>query len=758
VREPVFSVQLENLRQQLMADAGTNFYTRWAKWFFADRATRTLSPSSSITVPEYVRRRIDEGTPGSLREAVSLAPTNTEARSRLELANLLAQIESLNQTGRTVESLALAEEGLLTHANSVELWCAKGRILDATSRWKEAEQACSRALNLAGTNQLLLTPSPTAPGQGSIWANRRVADSRAAFLKLLELACPTALSCRDAAFQGDYRALLEGQRRHVLEEIWDLDRLRMLAERAVRLDPADWKNFQLLGMAQYRDEQFAAAVERFQTEARLRGGNLSARSRLFMAMTHQQLHETEKARDCFEKARRWWETSFNRLPPSHQADFVALKVEAERLLWPDRDKTGWKVVSASYEAAGGGAGEASRAIDGDRTTLWSTWEGDDGRAPPQEIVVDLGQRLDLTAFRYQPRPQGLRGLTDEYELSLSTDGNDWKKPTRRGMFANFREYPVQQTVLFEEPVTARFLRFVGLHAVEGDYITVAELGVVGDSRQSDQIWNLIAQGKSLTKSDRLDDALEVLAQAVELASADTNAFEQPLAEARLNRAAVLRRLNRLTEAGLDNCLAQGIPLRDPQARSELVDLSPFYDGALTREMQNLEMRPGLRNDLSTVPQGVHHFGPIEFDVRGLINLSGTFLSRSLMARFPSAVTIPLQRKAARIHFFHGTVWLVPRGTVVGRYVLRFVDGQEHAYPIVYGIDVRDWHRFPGQEQEEGLVVAWEGYNQASKLNGGVVQLTRSTIENPRPGVAVANLDFVSALTDSAPFLIAVTVE
>jgi hypothetical protein len=61
----------------------TNFYTRWAKWFFADPSTRTISPDASITVPEYVQRRIQENTLASLQEAVHRSPNNALAYARL---------------------------------------------------------------------------------------------------------------------------------------------------------------------------------------------------------------------------------------------------------------------------------------------------------------------------------------------------------------------------------------------------------------------------------------------------------------------------------------------------------------------------------------------------------------------------------------------------------------------------------------------------------------------------------------------------
>jgi WD40 repeat protein len=59
-------------------------YRRIARWLLADRRTRTLSPSSKISLPGYVHRRLTDDTLGGLREAVFLAPDELSARRRLE--------------------------------------------------------------------------------------------------------------------------------------------------------------------------------------------------------------------------------------------------------------------------------------------------------------------------------------------------------------------------------------------------------------------------------------------------------------------------------------------------------------------------------------------------------------------------------------------------------------------------------------------------------------------------------------------------
>ena len=78
-----------------MANAATNYDARWAKWFCSDRSTRTISPVSNISVPEFVQRRIRQNTIESLQEAVRLAPTNGLALARLA-RQLLAQSDKDN--------------------------------------------------------------------------------------------------------------------------------------------------------------------------------------------------------------------------------------------------------------------------------------------------------------------------------------------------------------------------------------------------------------------------------------------------------------------------------------------------------------------------------------------------------------------------------------------------------------------------------------------------------------------------------------
>jgi len=81
--ESVPLAEVLKIKRQLAESSAGDLCTRVAKWFFAERTSRTISPFSLITHAEYVQRRIEENSLASLREAVRLSPTNALASARL---------------------------------------------------------------------------------------------------------------------------------------------------------------------------------------------------------------------------------------------------------------------------------------------------------------------------------------------------------------------------------------------------------------------------------------------------------------------------------------------------------------------------------------------------------------------------------------------------------------------------------------------------------------------------------------------------
>jgi hypothetical protein len=56
---------------------------RFLKWSVADRRSRTISPFSQVTVPEWIENRIKEGTVEGLRAAMEVDPANTRVTAHL---------------------------------------------------------------------------------------------------------------------------------------------------------------------------------------------------------------------------------------------------------------------------------------------------------------------------------------------------------------------------------------------------------------------------------------------------------------------------------------------------------------------------------------------------------------------------------------------------------------------------------------------------------------------------------------------------
>ena len=103
---------------------------------------------------------------------------------------------------------------------------------------------------------------------------------------------------------------------------------------------------------------------------------------------------------------------------------------------------------------------------------------------------------------------------------------------------------------------------------------------------------------------------------------------------------------------------------------------------------------------------------------------------------------------------------VKDGDEIARLVWHYDSGEE-ASPVFYGQDVREWWWRP--EQADGPTssrsrVVWTGSNPVASDKGCQLRLYLTTIENPRPQEVVQSLDYVSAMSESAPFLIAITVE
>jgi hypothetical protein len=197
-----------------------------------------------------------------------------------------------------------------------------------------------------------------------------------------------------------------------------------------------------------------------------------------------------------------------------------------------------------------------------------------------------------------------------------------------------------------------------------------------------------------------------------------------------------------------------------------IDLKPRVNASL---LASVDGHGGVQeNNLAELPAGVHTFGGVPFDVEGRIQLLGRDLIES-GKRFPVQVKrISVSRRCARIHLLHGASAVRTLDKEIARLVLHYKDGSQAEIGIVAGQEVLDWwgpiyNTDAGEERHTtspGTELAWAGSNpwikkQAPEFS---LRLYRSTFANPRPNLEISSLDYVSALSDAAPFLVGLTLE
>jgi len=196
---------------------------------------------------------------------------------------------------------------------------------------------------------------------------------------------------------------------------------------------------------------------------------------------------------------------------------------------------------------------------------------------------------------------------------------------------------------------------------------------------------------------------------------------------------------------------QLIPARLPQATRNLIDLSDYYNAALAQTWHG----GTANNSLDGLAPGLLQLGGTVFDVRGIVQLSGQGLQRE-GRRYPQRIIgIKVRQTCSQLHFLQAAGWQTRDGTPIGSYVVHYADGRQQIIPIIYGEDVRDWNSNadPSTELRRSTLV-WSATNKASYH----VRLFKSTWLNPWPETEITSIDYLSTVSESAPFLIALTAE
>jgi hypothetical protein len=193
-----------------------------------------------------------------------------------------------------------------------------------------------------------------------------------------------------------------------------------------------------------------------------------------------------------------------------------------------------------------------------------------------------------------------------------------------------------------------------------------------------------------------------------------------------------------------------IRARDPAAPPELLDLSRYYNGSLDGWLEGRE-----ETALSVVRRGLTMIDGVSFDVRGVIQLGSMNYP---MCSWPASVTnLEVGLRCEAMAFLQGTVSGEGEGQDVGRYIVHFEDGSTNVVPITYGLHLLDW-----KVSDPEKIRSWDiNHNNFTSGKISVVQKGGARLyvfhwTNPQPNLQIEFIDFVSAMTQSSPFLVAIS--
>jgi len=187
-----------------------------------------------------------------------------------------------------------------------------------------------------------------------------------------------------------------------------------------------------------------------------------------------------------------------------------------------------------------------------------------------------------------------------------------------------------------------------------------------------------------------------------------------------------------------------------------VDLTSYYNGSL----QTNWTLAYQDNHLAGLGTGRLVLKDVPFDAGGVIQLQGQ-LWKQRGYNFPERVEgIQIGRICQRIILLHAnSAFTEQPGTTVAFLIIHYADGEQAQIPIRHGEHLLDWWDWrKTRPSDPNTVVAWRGDNPAAKLQGVKVRLYKTSFANPQPSKEISTIDYISAMANSAPFMVAMTIE
>jgi hypothetical protein len=138
-------------------------------------------------------------------------------------------------------------------------------------------------------------------------------------------------------------------------------------------------------------------------------------------------------------------------------------------------RLGAKIVRVDSEDGANG-NLAANVLDGDPATYWHTRWQPQNDPLPHELVIDLGREMTLRGITCLPRQDQANGRLAQAEIFAGNSVNVWSAPVAKLAGHDSGE---MQTLLFAQPVRARFLRVLVQQEVGGrPFAALAELDVL----------------------------------------------------------------------------------------------------------------------------------------------------------------------------------------------------------------------------------------------------------------------------------------
>jgi eukaryotic-like serine/threonine-protein kinase len=291
---------LNQIREQLKQQPGDDDWVAWGRWFFADHATRTISPFSKITVPEYIVNRIEEKTLASLDEAEQLAADKPEVLRRISTArDEYIEDRIKEETSRSLdeaERLAADKPEVLKRISAAREPAdrrASGADHARHGEFAEAAADFARAIELRPEHhETWHWQAATLVQGGQLDAYRELRR------KSVELFGHTTDPNTAERIAKDYLILPSAE--------LDLETAAKMAETAVSAptNHPDMTWFQLAkGLAEYRQGRFGSAVEWIQKVLSRQDAvpERDAEAYMVLAMAHYRSGQADEARIALAK-------------------------------------------------------------------------------------------------------------------------------------------------------------------------------------------------------------------------------------------------------------------------------------------------------------------------------------------------------------------------------------------------------------------------------------------------------------------------